>query len=181
MAAKVFFIAGVPACGKTTLFKQIRSTLFEQGREFKEGKVSGIESADGRYKMLGVFDGSLFEGTDKLSMTVINDAIAYIKRLKEDNERIVIFIEGDRLFNHRFISETNAILLLLDANEVILKQRHIQRGDTQNDTFLKSRRTKVENYIKKHNVMRIWNNTPEDQKRIFSYIIKTSKEYVAGI
>ena len=179
MAVKVFFIAGVPACGKTTLFKQIRVQLFSESKEFRDGKVRGIES--GCYKMLGVFDGSLFEGTDKLSMTVINDAISYINKLKEDESKFVVFVEGDRLFNHRFITETKATLLLLDANEKILNSRHVQRGDVQTDTFLRSRRSKVENYIKKHNVMRIWNNTTEDQDRILSYIIKTSKEYVEGL
>lgn len=79
MTAKVIFVAGVPACGKTTLFKKIRESLFMDSKEFKQGKVRGIEN--GQYKMLGVFDGSTFEGTDKLSMTVISDAINYIKQL----------------------------------------------------------------------------------------------------
>lgn len=179
MAVKVFFVAGVPACGKTTLFKRIREELFADCKEFKDGKVRGIEANN--YKMLGVFDGSLFEGTDKLSMTVINDAICYIDRLRLAKEKYVVFVEGDRLFNHRFISETKATLLLLDANEKVLRNRHLIREDVQNDTFLRSRRSKVENYIKKHKVMRIWNNTPEDQDRIYAYIIKTAKDYVGGV
>lgn len=179
MAVKVIYVAGVPACGKTTLFKRIREELFLNETEFKDGKVRGVES--NHFKMLGVFDGTLFEGTDKLSMTVINEAILYIKKLREEEKRYVVFVEGDRLFNHRFIMETKAILLLLDANEKILRLRHLQRGDVQNDTFLRSRRSKVENYIKKYNVMRIWNNTPDDQERIFLYINKIAREYVAGI
>ena len=178
MATKVIYIAGVPASGKSTLFKQVRQRLFEGATDFKEGKVRGLESTDGHYKMLGVFDGSTFEGTDKLSMTVIDDAIAYIKGLSEHPEKYVVFVEGDRLFNYRFLAETKATLLLLDANERILKSRHIERGDTQTDTFLKSRRSKVENFAKKYNVKRIWNNTTEDQQRILSFILKTASDYV---
>lgn len=180
MAVKVIYIAGVPASGKSTLFKKIRACLFENATEFREGKCRGIETRDGLFKMLGVFDGSLFEGTDKLSMTVIGDAIDYIKKLYEDADPHVVFVEGDRLFNYRFISETKAMLLLLDANEVVLQTRHIERGDTQTETFLKSRRSKVENFIRKYKVPRTWNNTPEDSERILSFIIKTARKYVEG-
>lgn len=178
MAAKTIYLAGVPASGKSTLFKMIRKQLFEGAQEFKEGKCRGIEN--GAYKMLGVFDGSTFEGTDKLSMTVIGDAIDYVKKLQEDKDRHVVFVEGDRLFNYRFLSETRARLLLIDASEQVLKARHIERGDTQTDTFLRSRRSKVENFVAKYNVQRIWNNDKRDQQNIFEYIIKTAKDYVEG-
>lgn len=181
MAAKVIYIAGVPASGKSSLFKLLRQRLFDGATEFKAGKVRGIKSDCGHYIMLGVFDGTTFEGTDKLSMTVIGDAIDYIDRLNGSIENHVVFVEGDRLFNYRFISETRALLLLIDANEYVLRQRHAARGDAQTDTFLKSRRSKVENFISKHKVMRIWNNTPEDQQRILSFIIKKAKEYVETV
>lgn len=178
MAAKVIYIAGVPASGKSTLFKLIREQLFDDASNFQQGKCKGIESKDGHFKMIGVFDGSTFEGTDKLSMTVIDDAIGYIKYLNEAKQKSVVFVEGDRLFNIRFLSETKAMLLLVDANERVLKTRHIERGDSQTDTFLKSRRSKVENFIAKYGVQRIWNNTLQDQKRILDFIIKTAKGYV---
>lgn len=176
MGVKVIYVAGVPASGKSTLFKRLRKKYFDAATEFKFGRVRGIRQ--GQLQMLGVFDGSLFEGTDKLSMSVINDAIEYISELKNDSDKHVVFAEGDRLFNWRFISTTRATLLLLDANEAVLKQRHIMRGDSQSETFLRSRRTKVENYIKAHNTMRIWNNSPQDSDRIFNYLTKTVDEYV---
>lgn len=176
MAVKTIYLAGVPASGKSTLFKMIRSQLFDEAKEFKDGKCRGIEN--GAYEMLGVFDGSTFEGTEKLSMTVIGDAIEHIKKLSRDNDRHVVFVEGDRLFNYRFLRETRAVLFLIDASEKELYARHIERGDTQTHTFLRSRRSKVENFIAKYNAQRIWNNNPQDQKRIFDYIIKIAKEYV---
>lgn len=178
MAAKVIYIAGVPASGKSTLFKLIREQLFGSASNFQQGKCKGIESKDGHFKMIGVFDGSTFEGTDKLSMTVIDDTIGYIKGLNEVEQKSVVFVEGDRLFNIRFLSETKALLLLIDANERVLKARHLERGDNQTETFLKSRRSKVENFISRYKAQRIWNNTPKDQERILSFIIKTAREYV---
>lgn len=90
----------------------------------------------------------------------------------------MVFVEGDRLFNIRFLRETKALLLLIDADERVLKKRHAKRGDNQTETFLKSRRSKVENFVKKYNVQRVWNNTQEEHERILSFILKTAKEYV---
>ena len=179
MTTKVIFVAGVPATGKTTLFKRIREALFDNYTEFKDGKVRGIEN--GQYKMLGVFDGSTFEGTDRLSMTVIGDAIDYIKRLEQQPGRKVVFVEGDRLFNFRFLQETMASLILLDAAPDVLAQRHKERGDNQTETFLQSRRTKVENFATKYRIGRAYNNTPEDAERIFNYIIKIATDYVERV
>lgn len=176
MAVKVIYVAGVPASGKSTLMRRVREELLDGAAPFKEGKVRGIEK--GPYKMLGVFDGSLFEGTDRLSMTVIGDAIAYVQRLDADGGRYVVFVEGDRLFNYRFIAETKALPLIIDANEKVLAHRHATRGDDQTNTFLKSRRTKVDNFLRRYNLPRIWNNTPEDQKRILDFIVKTALDYV---
>ncbi len=181
MKTKVIFIAGVPASGKTTLFKRIRETLFVNHTDFKHGKARGVQSDDGRFKMLGVFDGSTFEGTDRLSMTVIGDAINYIKSLEQQPMRSVVFVEGDRLFNFRFLQETRASLILLDAAPEVLAQRHKERGDNQTETFLQSRRTKVENFATKYRIGRAYNNTPEDAEKIFQYIIKLATDYVERI
>lgn len=177
-SVKTIYIAGVPASGKTTIFRKLREALFDGATEFMHGKVRGIER--GAYQMLGVFDGSTFEGTDRLSMTVIDDAIAYIQALEaESKERKVIFVEGDRLFNYRFLQATRASVILIDASPEVLMIRHAQRGDTQTEVFLRGRRSKVENFAKKYRIGRVYNNTPEDAGRITQYLIKTAKEWTA--
>lgn len=178
MGVKVLFVAGVPASGKTTLFKRIREALFVDSTEFKNGKVRGIESADRKYQMLGVFDGSTFEGTDRLSMTVIDDAIKHIQQLGTEPIPRVVFVEGDRLFNYRFLSETCANVIVIDAFDEVLAKRHEQRGDNQSETFLKSRRTKIENMMMKYNIPKTWNNTIDDSTRLLQYVISLSKQWI---
>lgn len=176
MAATVIYIAGVPCSGKTTLFKQLRNKLFQSYECFSYLSLRGIKSDN--YIMLGVFDGSMNEGTDKLSMTVISDAIKYIRSLKESEDRYVVFVEGDRLFNYRFLSETDSKLVIIDANPSELLKRHRERGDIQSDMFLKSRRTKIENFIKKYHSVRVWNNTKEESFRILQALEKMAKDYI---
>lgn len=138
----------------------------------------GIKSINQPYIMLGVFDGSTFEGTDKLSMTVINDAIKFVQELQAQEKACVVFVEGDRLFNIRFLSTTTATLFLIDADECVLRKRHILRRDKQSSTFLRSRRSKVENFVKRYKISRIMNNTLDDQDKIVSQIIKIAKYHV---
>lgn len=179
MAVKVIYIAGVPASGKSTLMRRLRGHYLSDGRAFREGKAQGIVNGAGTIRMLGVFDGSTFEGTDKLSMTVIDDALAMVRRLRDEAGRSVLLIEGDRLFNRRFIGESRALLLIIDANEAVLAARHKKRGDNQSPVFLKGRRSKVENYIEKYGAMRIWNNTNDDAKRILNYLTGVIDKYLA--
>ncbi len=170
--ANVIYIAGVPASGKTTICKIVREKLLKEVVQFKQGAVRGVRSADGRLQFLGVFDGTAFEGTDKLSMSVIGDAIAYCNSQPSWSN---ILVEGDRLFNIRFLRSVGAKLFLIDAEPSTLDARHKQRSDSQGARFLRSRRTKVENFAQKYNVKRYWNNTENDKLRIVNEIISKLK------
>jgi dephospho-CoA kinase len=175
MNAKVIYLAGVPASGKTTIFKRIRSKYFTNCKDIKYGLVRGIATNDDKYIMLGVFDGTDFEGTDKLSMSVINDAVKFCN---QQQKRCVIFIEGDRLFNIRFLQETNATLYIIDASQEVLKARHAKRSDNQNERFLRSRRTKVENFIQKYHVQRYMNNNDADSAFIYKHITNNAEKWL---
>lgn len=172
MSTKVIYLAGVPASGKTTIFKRIRERLFTTCTDFKSGLCRGIEN--GKFKMLGVFDGSTFEGTDRLSMAVIDDAIDYIKQL----DNAVVFVEGDRLFNYRFLQAVKASVIIIDAHPDMLHIRHAQRGDAQSEIFLKGRRSKIENFAKKYKLKRLYNNTNSDSERITDFIISIAEKHL---
>lgn len=171
MKAKLIYLAGVPASGKSTLFKRLRAELFADATPFQCGLLRGIETKEGLY-MLGVFDGSTFEGTDRLSMAVINDTLKWFSGLPSEAR---VFVEGDRLFNERFLRETNAVLLAIDAHPRILQGRHAKRGDNQSETFLRSRRTKFNNIVAKSGCQ-VWpNNTETESERIYQALKRLAK------
>jgi len=62
-----------------------------------------------------------------------------------------ILFEGDRLFslnNLRDIKDKYHLrTVVLQQDDETLHQRHIDRGDTQSDKFLKGRKTKIANIL----------------------------------
>lgn len=164
MSVRVLSIAGVPASGKTTLLWRLRSRIMSEATVFAHGELRGIEQ-DG-VKMFGVFDGSAFEGTDRLSMSAINDAIAYIYGLSRQPGKFVVLVEGDRLFCHRFLHAVKPQVILLDASEAVLEKRHMERGDQHTPQHMKAKRTKIERMASRYKFTRLVNNTPADSERI---------------
>jgi len=141
---KCLAIGGVPATGKTTLVKFMYP---EFKTNFEYGLVKGHFNEKYNICLLGLYHtDSKFCGTDRLSMGVNKQFVQYAKQSKD--KRNIIF-EGDRLF-----SLNNLILLkdlyelkivILQLPEEQLKQRHIDRKDTQTDKFIKGRTTKIQN------------------------------------
>ena len=170
---KVIGLGGLPAVGKSTIFKGIRKTLGNR-KIFKYGILKG-EYYDPNIYILGTYDRK-FGGTDTLSMAVQPNTELFLKSMK--NKDIVIMFEGDRLFNGKFIKfikamKINYSLYMIIANPDIIEKRHIQRNDTQSEQWKKSRDTKYStiyrNYVKditlltndnnkqlKENVKTIW-------------------------
>lgn len=173
-----YYIAGVPASGKSTIMKQLIAELLPTSTPFKAGKLRGVK--DGRVYVLGIYDGGLFDGTDRLAMDVINDAIEFVRNREKEAEKAVIIAEGDRLFNKRFLDAVHARIIVIDANPIELARRHKERGDTQPAEFLKRTRTKVENIVKAYGLGRFMNNTPSDSERLVQYLTKTIKEFING-
>ena len=170
----VFFISGVPASGKTTIMKVLRERFIGEGRQARLGRARWIERADGRVKMLGVFDGSTFEGTDRLSMTCIEDVIPWVRDLQDQIERYILLLEGDRLMNERFLKTTRARVFCLTVQPQTLAERHKRRRDTQGEAFLRSRETKLRNLSATYRFTFLQNDTPQEMKdniEIISYHI----------
>ena len=93
MNVLTIYVGGVPASGKSTLFRCVRQRLFARSADFKEGSCRGVFAEGGKLLMLGVFDGSMFEGTDRLAMTAIDDCLSYIRKLEGEGERKAAVIE----------------------------------------------------------------------------------------
>jgi hypothetical protein len=161
-------IGGLPAVGKTTIMKEVRNR-FKPFLEFSFGLVRGIRSVGTNIYFIGVFDDSLFEGCDKLSLAVQPELIKWCDLLPEDS---TVVFEGDRLFSLETIKKTNAHVIIVTAMKSIIDGRHIGRMDSQTAKFIKGRDTKINNI--KNSVTYDWvsNNTPFELGFCIDFITK---------
>jgi dephospho-CoA kinase len=136
----VIALGGEPASGKTTLLKRIRKN-FPNLTQFKSGLVRGEYCPYNKVYFVGVFDDTMFEGTDKLSLSVQPSFIEFVRNTPDAK----IVYEGDRLFNASVFEQLRSVIFILELSPSIHKARHAQRGHEQNETFLKGRKTKIEN------------------------------------
>jgi len=141
----ITIIAGMPCTGKTYLMNTIRSKL-NNVEVLKDGLVNYEMYRKEDIIILGKYDGSKFEGTDRLSLSVQPEAIQFV--IKHRNSKILI--EGDRLFTQSFITKLSEKkikirLIYLDTSFDYLIKRFRARGQIQNDKFLKGRFTKMVN------------------------------------
>lgn len=146
---KCVAIGGVPATGKTTLMKYFYD--MKSMKNFDFGLVKGHYNDVDNIILFGLYNlKGTFLGTDKLSMGVNKQFLQYIEHAKD--KRNIIF-EGDRLFSLNNLIKLNELydlrIIILKQPEEVLKQRHIDRQDTQTDKFLKGRTTKIKN-IEQH-------------------------------
>jgi guanylate kinase len=178
MKRKVVCVFGEPAVGKSTLFKKIINDIgnFESKKELKI--VCGLLNINKNLFIMGKYEeGETFPGTDKLSMSVQPSAVQYIKSTSHN-----FLIEGDRLSNKKFFCELledeniELILVMLRVSEKTLKERHIKRGDNQDDKFLRSRLTKCNNIMNtfsRHSSFNFfYNENEEQQQEIYNFILK---------
>tara|TARA_B100001063_G_scaffold160937_1_gene150240 strand:- start:232 stop:756 length:525 start_codon:yes stop_codon:yes gene_type:complete len=148
----IISIIGSPCSGKSTLLRSIISELggsedIEPLSLFKCQKHNDILII-GRYP-----EKETFGGTDRLSYSTISKFQEFINE-QVKHYRHIIF-EGDRftnniewlLDNH----DTKCYLLIVDEEEE--KRRHESRGDTQNETWLRGRRTQMNNLRTNFNLM----------------------------
>lgn len=164
---KVIIIAGEPASGKTTLVCKV----FEPSKmayQFKFGKLRG--HSDGEVFVGGVYDGTLFQGTDRLSMSVQPDVVAFIKHkqaqqsttnhngAQQSTNPTTLVMEGDRVANQKFLFACEELgvdlhIVFLTTPEETLATRHTARGDKQSARWLASRKTKIKNLLSAANAM----------------------------
>jgi len=166
-------ICGEPAVGKTTLLRRFREEAAERLGEFEPfqfGLVRGIVDKDRSLWITGVYDGSVFEGGDKLSMAV---QPVFIKMLHQlEGQDCAVIVEGDRLTNaslfREFPTETEGIIV--EVSEEVLAERHAGRGAEQSDKFRQAKRTKVQNLEQEFGFERLSNNTEAEQDEIIAWL-----------
>ena len=134
-SAKTILLIGCCGSGKTWVMKSIINKYKALKRQ-KIGKVY-FQSND-ELIILGKYDGQTFEGSDRLSMSVVTDLG---KLISVQGEKTII-AEGDRFTNSRFIGEMKPIIIKITDDGA--KGRKL-RGSNQTERHLKSVTTRVSN------------------------------------
>lgn len=184
-------LGGVPATGKSTLcwglIKKLRETYSDgEPSVLRLGVAEGLFFAHARVLLLGKWQHNHpFPGPDRLSMAVqpvmmellshATGLIDHLNALDADAglpnrvRPLTVVADGDRLYNDKmfgWVAERMTLKhLVLKAGPLTLQSRHKARADTQKETFLKSRATKVQNMMKKWPATVLTNGSPEDAER----------------
>jgi hypothetical protein len=176
---KILILAGEPATGKTTLMRDFLGSLNEQGAPVHFGKVRALWFRKNQVFVLGIYDEQVFSGTDRLSMNVITDALKFLEHMKtrEDMKGASMVFEGDRLVNSRYIQACKDVcpteIMVLRVSEEEKARRHDERLDKQTPSWLKSRKTKIENLLLQFPEATVRSNENEEQRRAnLSWMVK---------
>lgn len=180
---KVFYLIGLPGCGKSTVMKGLMEQL---GKEWRQERVTDLLdvhlSRNDNYCILGKYEeGETFSGTDRLSMAVAPKAIEWIKN-KPYN---VIYGEGDRLNNKGFFEACGDDLTIvhLTVSDEERQRRYEERGSNQPEKFIQTVRTKVKNIVEEFGpkqtlfgdeegcIVEFKHETPEDTAKIIDFLI----------
>ena len=134
---RAYLLVGNCGSGKTWVMKRLIETL----QLTINAKVGLIRFKTNRINcVLGKYDGTTFEGSDKLSMAVAKD-FQLLQRVAEQKQ-LTLIAEGDRFMNKRFI-ETFKPYIVKILDEGTRGRQH--RGSTQSERQLKSISTRVKN------------------------------------
>lgn len=134
---KTYLLVGNCGSGKTWVMKR----LIEALHLTTNAKVGLIRfKTDGKICVLGKYDGTTFEGSDKLSMSVAKD-FQLLQRVAKQKQ-LTLIAEGDRFMNKRFIETCDPYVIKILDNGAAGRQK---RGTTQSERQLKSISTRVKN------------------------------------
>lgn len=166
-------LAGKPAAGKSTLMLEVINHLSggQKGRGVALGLIKAQAYDQGKGIVLGVYDGTLFQGTDRLSMAVQPDAIKLFAKLQNTPayDGWQVFFEGDRLFNSKLISALHDMniptrLYMLEASPDVLATRYAERNNVQTEKWIASRETKCKNLLQAHpEIIRLKSETAQQR------------------
>lgn len=134
----VYLIIGNCGVGKTWLMKQLIDESKRWGN-YEQKQVGLYRWQENQMvSFLGVWDGSMFEGSDRLSMAVMADN----NLVKDKFTSEVVVADGDRFTNSKFIESFNPIIVRIKGDGIEGRKK---RGSNQTDRHLQAIATRVKN------------------------------------
>lgn len=168
---KTILLVGAAGSGKTWVMKQLIDTVGEKvsfgyglkGTRWFLGKVGMfLFHRTEKIIVLGKYDGSTFEGSDKLSMAVMRD-LPVFKEFAQKFKWVVC--EGDRFMNKTFIEGMKPVIIKITNDGSAGRKL---RGSNQTERQLKSLSTRVANVNADHLV--------KDSKEALALVLKLMKK-----
>lgn len=126
-------IIGCCGVGKTWVMKNL---LTQNDKKYKLGKIYFHENE--KMIIIGKYDGSVFQGSDRLSMSAITDIE---KIFKYANNKLTIW-EGDRFMNKTFLAKGKPFIIKIKGDGAEGRKK---RGSEQSARQIKSIQTRVLN------------------------------------
>lgn len=134
-----YLIIGNCGVGKTWVMNEIIK-IFEMKEVEQIGLYRYLKKA--KLVILGVYDGSMYQGSDKLSMGIMKDNFK-AKKLFDEN---MVIAEGDRFTNERFIRFFKPTILRIKGSGLEGLKR---RSGTQTERQINAIHTRVAK-VKEH-------------------------------
>lgn len=126
-------LVGACGSGKTWVMSQLVAKL-QANKRFKLGLF--FFNTNGRVNIIGKYDGTMFQGSDRLSMGVM----AEINRFIAATEGKLNLFEGDRFSNSTFIQAAKPFIVKIKDTGEAGRQR---RGSTQTERHIKAINTRI--------------------------------------
>lgn len=137
MDYRTILLVGQCGSGKTWVCKE----LIEYYKLIYSAKIKTIHfKTNKKVSVIGKYTGHIFDGTDRLSMSVMKD-IVYLKNAQEKHDMFIL-AEGDRFMNKTFIGKFNPYIIKILDNGISGRQK---RNSSQSERQIKSIRTRVDN------------------------------------
>jgi len=133
---KTVLLIGGCGSGKTWVMQELIKTLKLTVRA-SFGMVSYIR--DSKIMVLGKYDGSTFQGSDRLSMAVMRDVPEFVEEFKAYKFCVC---EGDRFTNKPFIEATKPYIIKITDDGSAGRKK---RGSSQTERQIQSIATRIAN------------------------------------
>ena len=173
---KILLIGGESGVGKTTIMRKIIPNL-GAGKFISYKLFKGTYFPSSRVLLAGIYDGRLFDGSDRLSRICQRDTCEFLSRLNKDLPDILFLAEGDNFFRKDFFEGVqragfDSYHVFLTLNETSRENRHAERLSFQTQKTLNSRITKYSRLMMELNRRLILNSNTEDDLNFNQHILR---------